>query len=158
MENKQIYLKNLINSIVVINVPDLHLNRVWERKGARKPIPADTLREAIYDPSVEYLLWNGILEIEDAEFRKEIGLEGAETSPETYLVPSDAEMKRLLTVMPIYDFKDKVAKMNREQVQAIVAFAIEHDLIDYDKDEVLKQIIDVDVIRAVQLKKADEGK
>lgn len=156
--DKPVYLKNLINSIVVIDVPDLHLKRVWERKGARKPIELNVLKEAIYDPSVEYLLWNGILEIEDKDVRREIGLEGGEESPETYLVPTDAEMKRYLTVMPIYEFKELVAKMNIEQIQAIVAFAIENDLVDYDKDEVLKHYTQIDIINAVRLKKADEGK
>ena len=75
MENKQVELVSTINAYVGIDVPDLHLKRLWERKGAKKSIPLDVLREAIYDPSVEYLLREGILYIEDLDTKIELGLE-----------------------------------------------------------------------------------
>ena len=61
MENKKVMLINMVNRRVGIDVPDLRLSRVWERKGAKKPIDLDVLKEAFYDPGVEYLLREGIL-------------------------------------------------------------------------------------------------
>ena len=69
MEDKQVVLISTINAYVGIDVPDLHLKRLWERKGAKKTIPMSVLREAFYDPSVEYLLRQGILYIEDLDVK-----------------------------------------------------------------------------------------
>ena len=45
-------LINMVDRRVGIDVPDLRLSRVWERKGAKKPIDLDVLKEAFYDPGV----------------------------------------------------------------------------------------------------------
>ena len=55
MENKQVTLTNTIKSRVGINVPELLLKRTWEKKGVKRNIDLNTLREAFYYPSVEYL-------------------------------------------------------------------------------------------------------
>jgi hypothetical protein len=46
MENKQVMITNTTKSRVGINVPDLHLKRVWEKKGVKKPIDFGTLEQA----------------------------------------------------------------------------------------------------------------
>jgi len=78
MENKQVELISMVDAYVGIDVPDLHLKRLWERKGAKKKIPFEVLKEAIYDPSVDYLLRQGILYIEDLDVKIELGLEDEE--------------------------------------------------------------------------------
>jgi len=118
MENKQVELISTIDAYVGIDVPDLHLKRLWERKGAKKSIPLEVLREAIYDPSVDYLLRQGILYIEDLDTKIELGLE-EETAREPgaqlkIQVLKDEEINRLLTVVPIYDFKEKIESLTKE--------------------------------------------
>jgi hypothetical protein len=151
MENKQVTIVNTIKSRVGINVPDLHLKRVWEKKGVKKTIDFDTLQEAFYDPSVEYLLREGILYIDDMEVKIALGLEEEESETPNIVVLSDADLKRFMTVMPIFEFKTKVKELGREQVQSLVDFAIENELTDYEKCEFLKVMTQTDIIRAVQL-------
>ena len=110
MENKQVMVVNTIKSRVGINVPDLFLKRVWERKGAKKPIDFDTLQQALYDPSVAYLFSEGILYIDDMKTKIALGLEEEGATTPSIVVLSDADLHRYLTAMPIFEFKNKVMK------------------------------------------------
>lgn len=156
MENKQVVITNTIKSRVGINVPELLLKRVWEKKNVKKTIDFNTLQQAFYDPSVEYLFREGILYIDDMDVKIALGLEeeGAETL--NIVVLSDNELKRYLTTMPVFEFKEKVKALGREQVQSLVDYAIENELTAYDKCEILKEITQTDIIKAVQLNRADK--
>lgn len=155
MENKQVELVSTIDAYVGIDVPDLHLKRLWERKGAKKSIPLDVLREAIYDPSVDYLLRQGILYINDLDVKIELGLEeesakepGAQLNIQLL---KDEEMNRLLNIVPIYDFKAKVKELKKEQLQTLVDYAVTHEITNFEKCEYLKELTGQDIIRTVQL-------
>ena len=155
MENKQVTLVSTIDAYVGIDVPDLHLKRLWERKGAKKTIPLDVLREAFYDPSVEYLLRQGILYIDDLDVKIDLGLED-ESAREpgaklNVVVLKDDEINRLLTVVPIYEFKNKIKELPKEQVQNIVDYAVTHEITNFEKCEFLKELTGFDVLRTVQL-------
>ena len=155
MENKQVELISMVDAYVGIDVPDLHLKRLWERKGAKKKIPFEVLKEAIYDPSVDYLLRQGILYIEDLDVKIELGLEDEEAKePGAQLkiqVLKDEEINRLLTVVPIYDFKKKIKELTKEQVQSVVDYAVTHEITNFEKCEYLKELTEFDIIRTVQL-------
>ncbi len=157
MENKQVVLTNTVKSRVGINVPELLLKRTWEKKGVKRSIDLDTLREAFYYPSVEYLLREGILYIDDMDVKIELGLEEPDTTvPTSIVILSEAEMQRYMTAMPIYEFKEKIKALGREQVQSLVDYAIENKLTSFEKCEVLKELTHTDILTAVQLNKANE--
>ena len=156
MENRQVMITNTIKSRVGINVPDLLLKRVWEKKGVKKAIDFETLQQAFYDPSVEYLLREGILYIEDMDVKIALGLEEEGAKTLNIIVLSDSDLNRYLTAMPTFEFKEKVKNLGREQLQTLVDYAIEHELTPYDKCEILKEITQTDIIRAVQLNRDDK--
>lgn len=152
MENKQVMITNMVNRRVGINVPELLLKRVWEKKGAKKPIEFDVLQQAMYDSSVDYLFRQGILYIEDMQTKIALGLEEEDTTePTNIVVLTDADMHRYMTVMPVFEFKQKLETLGREQIQSLVDYAIEKELTSYEKCEILKKITQTDIIRAVQL-------
>lgn len=160
MENKQVVLTSTIDAFVNIDVPELRLKRLWERKGAKKTIPLDVLREAFYEPSVEYLLRQGILYIDDLDVKIELGLEEESArEPNAKLniqILKDEDINRLLTVVPMYDFKDRLKDYTKEQIQEIVDYAIAHDFTNFDKCEYLKELSGFDIIRTVQLNHQDK--
>ena len=156
MENKQISIVNMAKSRVGINIPDLHIKRIWEKKGVKRLIDFDSLQQAFYDPSVEYLVREGILYIEDEQARIELGLQEAGSKEPDIIILSDSDLRRYLTIMPSFDFKEKVKSLGREQIQALVDYAIENELTDFDKCEFLKQITQTDIISAVQLNRANK--
>lgn len=158
MENK-VKVVNLISSRVNINIPDIRLNRVWERKGAVKVIPFDQLEEAMYNPGVEALFREGILGIDDLEIKKALGLEPDDaTEPVNIIVLNDTQRKRYLTVMPTSEFKAKVKELPIEQVRELAKYAIDNEIAAFDKAEIIKKMIGTDIIGTIQLNKADTEK
>ena len=158
MENK-VKVVNLISSRVNINIPDIRLNRIWERKGAVKVIPFDQLEEAMYNPGVEALFREGILGIEDLEIKKALGLEPDDaTEPVNIIVLNDTQRKRYLTVMPTSEFKVKVKELPIEQVRELAKYAIDNEIAAFDKAEIIKKMIGTDIIGTIQLNKADTEK
>ena len=156
METK-VKVKSLISSRVLLSVPDLRLRRVWEKKGAVKIIPLDQLEEAMYNPGVEALFREGALGIDDMEVKIALGLEPEDAKqPVNIITLTDDQRKRYLTVMPLHEFKEEIKKLPIEQINELAAYAIEHEILDYDKSELLLKLTDIDIISAIKLNRADK--
>lgn len=154
MENKKVTIESLSTGRVGIDIPELHLRRRWEKKGAKTTINLDTLKEAIYYKGVSNLFTDGFLKIDDLNVKIELGLEpeGA-TEPENIIILNDNQKQRLLTVAPIRDLKDMLGKIPYEQVQELVDYAIEHEITDINRCEILKTATGIDIIKAVLLRR-----
>ena len=156
MEDK-VKVVNLVSSRVSINVPEIRLSRSWEKKGAVKTIPFDQLEEAMYDPGVESMFKNGVLGIEDMKIKKKLGLEPEDVEePVNIIILNDQQRRRYLTVMPTAEFKMKVQELPIEQVKELAQFAIQNELIDFEKDEILKKMVNIDVVKSIELERADK--
>ena len=152
---KKVKIKNLTGGQVVVINDDLKVRRTWERRGAVKTIDFDVLEELIYDPGVEYMFKQGILGIEDLEVKKALGLEPEDaTEPVNIITFDDKKMDRLMTVMPLHEFKAEVEKAPIEQVRLLVEYAIKKEYTDFEKCEILKSLTQVDVINAIKLNRA----
>ena len=154
--DKKVKVVSLVSQRVILTVPDLRLRRVWERKGATMVIPFEQLEEAMYSPGVENLFKNGILGIDDMEVKIALGLEpeGAK-APVNIITLNDAQRKRYLTVMPVAEFKQKIKELPIEQINELAAYAIANEIMDYDKSDIIQQYINVDIMKAIELNRAD---
>ena len=155
MEDK-VRVKSLISHRVVLSVPDMRLNRVWEKKGTVRTIPFDVLEEAFYDPGVQALFTNGILGIDDMDVKKRLGIEPEDaTEPVNVVALDDAQMLHYLTVLPIHEFREKINELPIEQVYELIRYAIEHEIANFEKAEMLKQVTGIDIISAIKLNRDD---
>jgi hypothetical protein len=156
--DKKVKVASLVSQRVVLTVPDLRLRRVWERKGAVATIPFEQLEEAMYNPGVENLFRNGILGIEDMEVKIGLGLEpeGAK-EPVNIITLNDDQRKHYLTAMPFPEFKEKIRELPVEQINELAAYAIQHEILDFDKAEEIKKYVDIDIMRAVKLNRDDQA-
>ena len=156
MEEK-VKVVNLISSRVNIDLPEVRLKRIWEKKGAVKTIPFDQLEEAMYNPGVEALFREGMLGIEDLEIKKKLGLEPEDaTEPVNIITLNDAQRKRYLTVMPLHEFKTSINELPLEQVRELAQYAIDNEIADFDKSEIIEKITGTDIIGTIQMNKADK--
>lgn len=154
---KKVKVKNLISSRVVFSSPDLRFRAVWEKKGAVKAIPFEILEESIYDPGVEALFTEGILGIDDMEVKIALGLEPEDAvEPVNIIALSEADMKRYLTVMPLFEFRQKVKEIPREQLIEMARYAIANKITDFDKSEILLEITDINIINSIKLNRENE--
>lgn len=150
MENIRVAVKSMINAQVGINVPDIRLKRDWAKKGSTQFINFEDLQQAIYDPGVEYMFKTGILYIEDMKVKIELGLEPPEaTAPTNVIVLDDAQKKRYLTVAPIHELKAVMKQLSHDQLVDFAHFAIELEINDLARGELLKAETGIDVVKAI---------
>ena len=157
MENKKIIVTSTSRSRVGINIPELHFKRVWEKRNSKIAIDFSTLQEMIYDPGVHYLFEQGILYIDDMDAKIELGLEDEGTKEPTKVIKlEEAQLKRALGPMILADFKKFFSGLTEEQKFQVAEYAIEHELSDFSKQEVIKEGTGIYVLSAIQLNRADK--
>ena len=154
MENRKVMVKSESTGRLSINLPELQLKRIWEKKGTIRPISFEDLQQALYVPGVEYMFKEGMLSIESMQDKIDLGLEPEgtkEDNPVNIIILNDSQKKRYLTVLPTPEFKQELEKLPYEQINSLVDYAIEKELMDMDKCDILKEKTGIDIIRAIQL-------
>ena len=155
--NDKVIVKSMSTGKIVIDLPDLRFKREWPKKYSKVSVDAEVLKEALYDPGVEYMINNGLLFIEDMDFKKEVGLEPENAKEPVNIVPLDEKlMQRILKFMPISQVGEELKKLNVEQRRMLVTYAIENEMISMDRVDIIKEICGVDLLKAISLKKANE--
>lgn len=145
--------KVMVTSMVGGTISASALNhRVWNKKGQKLPVSKDILREAIYEPGIEYMFKNGILYIEDMDFKIELGLEAEGTKTPTQIIPIDEKyMTRVLKLMPVSEMKKAIDEMSMVQKQELVDFAVKQNDIQLDRIKIVSDKCGVDVLKAIEL-------
>lgn len=155
--NDKVIVKSMSTGRIVIDLPDLRFKREWPKKYSKVSVDAEVLKEALYDPGVEYMINNGLLFIEDMDFKKEVGLEPEDAKEPVNIVPLDEKlMQRILKFMPLSQVGEELKKLNVEQRRMLVTYAIENEMISMDRVDIIKEICGVDLLKAISLKKANE--
>lgn len=158
MENRKINVISTVDATIGIDDPQVRFSRTWDRKGTIRQIDFDTLRELSYGIGVHNLLASGMLYIDDMEAKIELGLESPDAKqPENIIVLNDAQKKRYLTVMPVAEFKQACMKLGANELNNLVDYAIDNELINYDKATILKQLTERDIIKTIELNRADNN-
>ena len=134
-----------------ISVPSLN-RRVWSKKGQKLMVSKDVLREAIYEPGVEYMFKNGILYIEDMDFKIELGLEEEGTKTPTQILPMDEKyMNRVLKLMPVAEMKKAIDAMTVIQKQELADYAVKQRDVQLDRIKIVSEKCGFDVLKAIEL-------
>ena len=155
--DEKICVVSTVNGNIGMTVPQLNFRKEWARKGAKVMIKKEILEEALYDPGVEYMFNNGMLYIEDLEAKKALGLEPEDAKePENIIVLNDKQMKRYLTVAPTRELKEILGKLSQEQRKNLVDYAIENNITDIDKCNLLEEATGINVLNAIILKRKQE--
>jgi len=147
--NDKVMVTSMIGGTVSASSLD---HRVWNKKGQKLPVSKDTLREAIYEPGVEYMFKKGILYIEDMDFKIELGLEAPGTENPTEVLPVDDKyLNRVLRLMPVSEMKAAIDKMSMVQKQELVDYASKQNDIQLDRLAIVSEKCKVDILRTIEL-------
>lgn len=132
-------------------------HRVWNKKGQKLPVSKDVLREAIYEPGIEYMFKKGILYIDDMEMKIELGLEAPGTTTPTEVLPVDDKyLNRVLKLMPISEMKAAIDKMSIVQKQELVDYASKQNDIQLDRLAIVSDKCNVDILKTIELNRQKE--
>ncbi len=157
MDNTKVAVVSTVNGTVGIYSPEYNFKKDWTKKGQKILIDKELLENLMYDNGVEYMFSTGMLYIEDMEVKKELGIEPEDaTEPINVIVLSDKDMRRYWTVLPVAEFKQKIAALSREQKKNLVDFAVENEIMNLEKSEIMKQAIDMDAIQMIQLNRQNK--
>lgn len=157
--NERVNVVSMVSGRIGLVLPHMHINKVWPKKGTKLPVEKDILREAIYEPGVEYMFKQGLLYIEDMDFKIELGLEAEGTEEPTEVIPVDEKyLNRVLKFMPISEMKMAIQKMNDNQKRELVDYASSLNDIQFDRMDAIKQLTGIDVVKVIELKRSKEEK
>ena len=152
--NDKVIVTSMVSGNVGLTLPHLRVNKTWPKKGTKLPVEKEILREAIYEPGVEYMFKNGILYIEDMDFKIELGLEAEGAKAPTAIVPVDEKyLERLLKRMPVAEMKRAIKGMNDNQKREMIEYASEQNDIQLDRLSAIKELTGTDLFKVIELKR-----
>lgn len=154
--NDKVIVTSMVGGNIGITLPHIRFNKTWPRKGTKLAIEKDILREAIYEPGVEYLFKQGILYIDDLSFKIELGLEPEGAEAPTHVAVDEKYMTRVLKVMPIGEMKKAISEMNEIQRQEFVDFASSQNDISLERIKVVDQVTGANILKIIELKRLKE--
>ena len=151
--SKKVKVISYAGNSIRINIPELRVNRLFEKQGQSYLFDVDTLEEMFYYPSVEELFTKGLFYIDDKELRIKLGLEEENgTVAETVTAPvSDTSILTYLKAKPINEFKKYVETLPIEQQLRFVDVAVKNKIVDYEKSMLLKELTGKDIMKIIQL-------
>ena len=155
--NERVIVTSMVNGIVGITMPNSRIKKIWPKKGSKLPIEKDLLREAIYEPGVEYMFKKGILYIDDMDFKIELGLEPQGAKAPTEIIPVDEKyLNRVLKLMPLSEMKAAINKMSDNQKKELLDYAVKQNDIQLDRLGVLKELTGIDILKVIELDRQRE--
>lgn len=154
--NDKVIVTSMVGGNIGITLPHIRFNKTWPRKGTKLAIEKDILREAIYEPGVEYLFRQGILYIDDLSFKIELGLEPEGVEAPTHVAVDEKYMTRVLKVMPVGEMKKAISEMNEIQRQEFVDFASSQNDISLERIKVIDQVTGANILKIIELKRLKE--
>ena len=151
--SKKVKIVSYAGNSIRINIPELRINRLFERQGQSYLFDADAVEEMFYYPSVEELFTKGLFYIDDKELRIKLGLDEENGAvSETVIAPiSDTTILTYLKAKPINEFKNYVKNLPVEQQLRFVDIAIENKVMDYEKSVFLRELTGRDIMKIIPL-------
>ena len=151
--NDKVIVTNMVGGIVGINRPEYRLVKTWPQKGAKLPVEKEALRQAIYEPGIEYMFKNGMLYIDDMAFKIELGLEEEGTEQPTAVIPVDEKyFERILKRMPLVEMKAAIKAMNETQVREMIDYVSVQKDVQMDRIKAIKELTGIDLFKVIELR------
>lgn len=137
--------------------PSIPFRASWPAKGSTRPIEKDIIEQLLYTPGFKYMIDTGMLYIEDLEQKKELGIEPEDaTEPVNIIILTDAVKNKYMKVYSLEKFKEEIKKLSREQVIDLADYAIENEIVDFAKNEVIEKLCGKNIIKGIQLAKQNK--
>ena len=155
--NEKVIVTSMVGGNVGLTLPHLRVNKTWPKKGTKLPVEKEVLREAIYEPGVEYMFKQGLLYIDDMDFKIELGLEPEGAKAPTEIIPVDEKyLNRVLKLMPLSEMKAAINKMSDNQKKELLDYAVKQNDIQLDRLGVLKELTGIDILKVIELDRQRE--
>lgn len=154
---RMVVIKNMVNSQVGIRDLTTNMLRKWNKKGHTIAIPFSTVEQLMWQNGFKNMIETGILYIENMQDKIDLGIEPYDAkTPVNIIVLNDKQIEELMTTTPIDVFKCEMKKLSKVQVDNLIEYAIEHQLVDSAKCSFLKLMTGKDIFKAISQKEEDK--
>lgn len=134
--------------------PSIPVRVSWPTKGTTRAVEEEVLEQLMYNRGFKYMIDTGMLYIEDLEEKKKLGIEPEDaTEPVNVIILKDADKNKYMNMYSVDKFKEEIKKLSYEQIVDLADYAIEHEIANFDKGEILKKLCGKDIIKGIQLKR-----
>lgn len=141
MSDRMVTIKSGTTGTVSVVYPQYGLNRRWNRMGQPMQIPFETVQQCLWENGFDRMIRSGILYIESMQDKIDLGLEPADAvEPTNIIVFTEKDMEMLLKSIPFEIFKQRVLEAPKLQVDNLIDYAIEHEIIDMEKANFLEEL------------------
>ena len=156
-KDTKVKVVSTVYGTVTVQLPNMNFTRVWPNKGAAVMIPFAVLEEGIFDTGFNNMLRDGDLYIEDMEVKKALGLEPDDAKePENIVVLNENKMLFLLKTASVDVLKDTLSKVSLEQANNLAQYAIDHQINDFEKADIIKARTGRDITKSILLERENK--
>lgn len=148
MSEKRVKIMNKVKGTVILTDPNVPITREWTKKGQIATIPMDVMQDLIYQEGTLELFRQGVLYIVDKEDRIELGLEVEGQKPEIEFLTENQMLGALIGTPK--DIEDMIKKLPKAQVDEFVDLAVEKEITDMAKVDVIEKLTGKNIIKLVQ--------
>lgn len=150
LKNTRVLVKSLVSGSVTYSSDIRRVRREWTREGQVIPIPADELRDVLYDQGTMNLFTLGYLGIDNPDHRKLVGLEYDGSDYKVLPFSSEQAKKLLLEEKDLAKFRQALANLKIGNIEVLTTTACEIKDVSYDKMKIIKEVIGVDIANLIR--------
>jgi len=150
---KKIKITSCTDRVTRIKLPELRVNRLFEKEGQSFLFDEDVVEEMFYYPAIEKAFRDGLFYIDDKDLRVKLELEEESGEiAETVTAPiSNTTILSYLKVKPFNEFETFFNDLPMSQKLRFVDIAIENKIVDYQKNGLIKEATGKDIMKIIQL-------
>ena len=140
-----------------IDSADLRISRRWRNRGDVVTFTKEQIEGLMFDPAFSNMVREGVLYIEDMDFKKEVGLESEDADAPTIILMDDKTLDRFWRLMPLSQFKIETKTLTKAQISMLATYAIEHGNDgSIDKANYLSQISGYQILKGIELNRQSQ--
>ena len=139
---------NKVKGTVILTDPNVPITREWTKKGQIATIPMDVMQDLVYQEGTLELFRQGVLYVVDKEDRIELGLEVEGQKPEIEFLTENQMLGALIGTPK--DIENMIKKLPKAQVDEFVDLAVEKEITDMAKVDVIEKLTGKNIIKLVQ--------
>lgn len=138
---------------VIVHEPAFGVHREFPDKGTSQMMPFDVVEQLMWRTGFKNMIMSGTLYIADMKDKIDLGLEEPDTKEPTRIkVLNDQQILTLLKVLSYDKFVEEVSSLPSEQINNIVLYAVENEIIDTQKVAYLKELTGRDILKMISNK------
>ena len=137
--------------------PSIPFRMSWPAKGSTRVVEEEVLEQLLYTSGFKRMIDAGVLYIDDMEIKKKYGIEPEDaTEPVNVIVLSDTDKNKYLKMYSLDKFKQEIKKLSHEQLVDLADYAIANEIADFGKSDVIEKACGKNIIKGIQLAKANK--